>query len=151
MVIHGSIDMIQCICGQWTGRGLSCSSCGLSNTAMRIPNRGLIVRQPWADMIVNGDKPWEMRAIRTKIRGQIAIITGGHIIGEVELTDCLSPLRTKTEAISTLPFHKVKDHELLGKWKWPWVMERTVRYGDPIPVNVPRGAVIWVKDLRSRV
>lgn len=118
---------------------------------MRIPNRGLIVRQPWADMIVDGDKRWEMRATSTTIRGQIAIIAAGHIIGEVELTDCLSSLRTKTEAINTRPFHKVRDYDLLKKWKWPWVMERAVRYGEPIPVNVPRGAVIWVKDLRSRI
>lgn len=56
--------------------------------------RGLIIRQPWADMIMSGRKLWELRGSPTRVRGGIAIIAGGscQLIGVCDLADVKGPL-----------------------------------------------------------
>ena len=39
--------------------------------------QGLIIRQPYIDMILDGRKTWEMRSKRCNRRGQIALIQQG--------------------------------------------------------------------------
>ena len=41
---------------------------------------GLIVREPFASMIVDGKKKWEIRTRKTNKRGEIYIISNGKII-----------------------------------------------------------------------
>ena len=54
-------------------------------------NRGLIIKQPWIELILSGKKTWEMRSRPTHIRGKIGLIEQGTglIVGEVEIIDCL--------------------------------------------------------------
>lgn len=40
-------------------------------------DRGLIIRKPWIDYILDGTKVWELRSTRTKIRGEIGLIEAG--------------------------------------------------------------------------
>ncbi|WP_442951553.1 ASCH domain-containing protein [Paenibacillus sp. GYB004] len=49
--------------------------------------RALIVREPYASMIVTGTKIWEIRGSNTKIRGTVGIIAAGTgtVIGRCDL------------------------------------------------------------------
>ena len=115
--------------------------------------RALIVAEPYASMLVDGLKHWEMRTKPTNIRGRIGIISKGTgtIIGEVDLVHSIKsplPKRVGMEGINLNPFfkeHKIKDPTLLVKWKFPWTMENATRYKHPITYDHPQGAVIWVK------
>jgi len=49
--------------------------------------RALAVRQPYASLIVNGHKIWEMRSRPTNIRGRIGIYSSVHIPTELEKSD----------------------------------------------------------------
>jgi hypothetical protein len=46
---------------------------------------GLLVKQPWIDLILRGVKTWELRGSRTKASGRIALIQSGTgtVVGAV--------------------------------------------------------------------
>lgn len=50
--------------------------------------RCLKVNEPFASMIVKGQKVWELRSQKTNIREKIAIGTNGKVIGYADLCDC---------------------------------------------------------------
>ncbi len=110
-----------------------------------MPNRGLIIRQPWIDLILCGKKTWEMRSKPTKVRGRIALIESGTglITGEAYLTDSLDPV-TQIESGMFYSEHRISEAHLLERWRFPWVLENVKRYENPIPYFHPKGAVIWV-------
>lgn len=91
--------------------------------------RGLIVREPWASQIVEGQKPVEYRSRPTNIRGRIGIIAGGSgtVIGEVTLTDCRLPDDAEPE-----------------DYGWEWVLSNPIKYPQPRKYKHPNGAVVWV-------
>ncbi|MCA1054080.1 ASCH domain-containing protein [Rossellomorea aquimaris] len=110
--------------------------------------KGLLIKSPWIDLILEGKKTWEIRGSNTKTRGRIALIKSGSgmIVGEVNLTDCkelsLSDYQHRRE------FHCVDSEastELPYKKTYAWVFEKPIIYHEPIPYTHPLGAVIWVK------
>lgn len=115
---------------------------------MIIPDRGLVIRKPWIDLILSGKKTWEMRSAATKIRGRIALIEAGSglIAGESVLTGCIA-LFDSCDYIEHQDKHCITDLSLLEKWNCAWQLEGAKRYDEPIPYSHPMGAVIWV-DLR---
>jgi ASCH domain len=62
--------------------------------AQLIGTRGLMVRDPYASQLLNGEKSWEIRGRATQIRGPIVIYkTGtGQAFGVVDLVDVIGPL-----------------------------------------------------------
>lgn len=86
--------------------------------------RSLIVKQPWAEQIVNGLKSIEYRSRRTHIRGQIGIVAAGTgtIIGEVDLIGCEGPVNGL--------YH--------------WLLANPVSYKIPKHYHHPPGAQTWV-------
>ena len=108
--------------------------------------KGLIIGQPWIDLILDGYKTWEMRTTGTKFRGEFALIQKGTglIVGISNLVDSLAPLSPE-ELIVFKHKHNVdyeKQPELLN-WNTPWVMENSRRI-PPIRYKHRQGAVIWV-------
>ena len=57
-------------------------------------DRGLLIRTPYVDRILDGRKTWEIRGSRTAVRGPIALIRSksGQIVGQCELVDVQGPL-----------------------------------------------------------
>lgn len=114
-----------------------------------LPERGLIIRDPWVSLILSGKKSWELRTRATTIRGRIAIIRAGSglVIGEARLIDCL-PKQNRWELICGIPWHQVPrdqlDAAIEAGWVFPWVLENAYRYRDPVPYKHPKGAVTWV-------
>lgn len=109
-------------------------------------DRALIVKQPWVDLILSGEKTWEMRSQSTKIRGLVGLIEQGTglIVGEFYLDRVGEPLDNFDIGYGQ-HLHRVDDLTLLEKWRYPWILSRAQRYEEPIPYNHPQGAVVWVK------
>ena len=112
--------------------------------------KGLIIRSPWIDLILDGSKTWEMRSRPTSIRGRIALIKAGSglIFGMANLTDCLPTLKLDIMQ-STHTFHRIPDERMAAaidnKWTTPWVLKDVVKFGTPRPYVHPSGAVVWVE------
>jgi hypothetical protein len=115
-----------------------------------MPNRGLIVREPWVSLLLSGEKTWELRGSRTSQRGRTALIGSGTgaVLGEADLVGVVGPL-SREEIETSVARHCVK-----REWQtepmpygntYAWVFERAFRYPVARPYRHPPGAVIWVK------
>lgn len=109
-------------------------------------DRALIVRKPWIDLILDGQKTWEMRSRPTKINGLIGLVEAGSglIVGECFIEHSGESIKNFDLGYGQ-HLHKVEDLSLLEKWHYPWVISRAKRYKKPIPYSHPKGAVTWVK------
>lgn len=109
--------------------------------------KGLIIKEPWIDLILDGKKKWEIRGVTTKTRGKILLIKSGTgcIWGEATLIDCFRVSikqlqnhypqhRIPIETVTTIKYHN----------PCAWVLENPKRYDIPIPYKHPIGAIIWV-------
>lgn len=108
--------------------------------------KGLIIKQKWAELILNGFKTMELRGNNTKIRGTIEIIISGtkQVYGTVDLINCL-PL-DKESYNNDRDRHKVdlKYEFLPYKNTYGWILENPKLYDNPIPYNHKKGCAIWV-------
>jgi hypothetical protein len=111
--------------------------------------KGLIIRSPWIEKILKGEKTWELRGSNTRIRGKIALIGGGTkaIFGVCELTDAKGPLSVD-ELLASVHLHCLEKGELENglpyRKTYAWVLENPLAFTRPVPYGHPRGAVIWV-------
>lgn len=111
--------------------------------------KALLVKQPWIDKILSGEKPWELRGSRTKIRGPIALIQSGTgtVVGICELADVEGPLSLaklrRTVARHRVPPGYFKDGPPYPK-TYAWVLRGAIRFTRPVSYEHPSGAVIWV-------
>lgn len=107
--------------------------------------KGLIIKEPWIDLILNGEKTWEIRGSRTKLRGEIALIKSksGKVFGTVEIADCIElDLNIYQDSYR---YHCIQETTLLPyKRTYAWVLKNPKRYFEPVPYKHPQGAVIWV-------
>ena len=113
---------------------------------------GLIIKKKWLDLILAGQKTWEIRGSNTKVRGRIALIESGSglVLGEAHLVDVVGPL-TKREMLANVKKHHVTEETIRRglRYKSPhaWILTNAKRYRKPVPYDHPAGAVIWVKDV----
>jgi hypothetical protein len=114
-----------------------------------IPTKGLIIKSPYIEKILDGSKIWEMRSKATRIRGPIALIKQGtgQIIGVASLIDVKGPL-SQLERIHTIDKHQIPLERLKSgnteKWSFAWVLGSAQSLISPIAYKHPNGAVIWV-------
>lgn len=108
--------------------------------------KGLIVREPFASLIVDGEKVWEVRKFRTRVRGEILIISKGKAIGKAELVDVLGPFTPEElaehEAKHRVSFEFLKRYSN-GKPLYAWVLRNAERFERPKDVEMARGVQIW--------
>lgn len=115
-----------------------------------LPTKGLLIRQPWIDFILSGDKTWEIRGSKTNIRGTIGLIQSqsGLIVGTADLVGC-TPALTVEDMNKSHKLHCIS--ELFDDYNMPyggrpyaWILLGAKRLEKPIPYKHPQGAVIWV-------
>ncbi|WP_394217627.1 ASCH domain-containing protein [Halobacillus trueperi] len=109
--------------------------------------KGLLIKEPWIDMILNGEKTWEIRGTNTKQRGTVGLIKSGtgQVFGTVEIVDS-RPL-TKADYEKSTNHHGIPEEDckqMPYKQTHAWVLQNPVLYEKPIAYTHPRGAVIWV-------
>lgn len=88
----------------------------------------LIVKKPWIDQILSGQKTKEFRTSATNIRGKIGLIASGgrgKILGTVEICG-------------------VETCDNSGFGRFAWLLENPVRFDFPLSFDQPIGCVIWV-------
>lgn len=108
---------------------------------------GLIIKEPWIDLILKGKKTWEIRSSNTKIRGKIYLIKSGsgRIFGEANLINSfeinINQFKNNTDKHC---IHEV-DYLPYKKHIYAWVLKNPIKYKTPKPYTHLRGAVIWVK------
>jgi len=110
-----------------------------------ILERALIVRKPWIDLILSGQKTWEMRSRPTNVRGEIGLIEAGSglVVGSVNVVDSAMFRLTKHGFYETLDKHRLCNYDDT-KWKYWWELKNPKHFEMPIPYQHPRGAVVWV-------
>lgn len=112
--------------------------------------RGLIIREPWAGLILDGRKTWEMRSHGTAVIGPIAVISKGSgvVAGVVDLVGTRAAL-SADELAETVARHAIppdaQREAIAGGWLVPWELARPRRLTAPVPYDHPPGAVIWVR------
>lgn len=117
--------------------------------------KGLVIRSPWIDLILDGSKTWEMRSRATGMRGTIALIKAGSgmVYGTADLIDCLPALSVQQMRETTgrhgIPPDKIDAAAAQG-WTTPWVLDRVKRFDTPVRYEHPNGAVTWV-DLAGKL
>ena len=111
--------------------------------------RALLIRHPWIDMILDGQKTWEIRGARTSIRGKIGLIASrsGTVIGLCDLVDCIGPLTAEQFVKNAKRAGMRPSEATLGYYRqtYGWVLEKPRLLKQPVPYQHPSGAVIWVK------
>lgn len=113
--------------------------------------RGLIIRDPWAEMILSGTKTWEIRGSLTRFRGKIGIIKAGSkaVFGYCDLVDSRGPL-SLDDLLKTTNLHRISTTELEAaglpyKATFAWVFADARRLQRPQPYEHHSGAIIWVR------
>jgi hypothetical protein len=132
---------------------------GVKREARRaVVERGLVIQQPWVGMIADGEKIWEMRTRRTRLRGWIGLIEkgAGKVIG-VAYLKASPPVLRRSDHHLHYRKHRVKpdrsNKSYSDEYLFPWVMSKAIRLPKPATYKHPYGAVTWVKfsDEVSRV
>lgn len=112
--------------------------------------KALVIRSPWIELILSGQKTWEMRSRATRIRGPIALIKAGSglVVGTAEISDCL-PALNEAEMRAHQQHHRIPESEqasaMANRWTTPWVLSKVHALKDPVPYQHPSGAVTWVE------
>lgn len=121
--------------------------------AIKIPARSLVVREPWASLIVGGRKTWEIRRYPTRIRGRIGIVSRGRLIGAVRIVEVLGPF-TVEELVIHVEKHLTPEEILReyagGAQLYAWVLQEPEEFPEPFPVEPPRGPRTWVTESQVR-
>ena len=109
--------------------------------------KGLIIRAPWIDYILKGEKTWEIRGSNTSVRGRVGLIKSGTgtVIGTVEIKDSIE--LTLDDYRENSIKHGGDGQEALSlpyKRTYAWVLDQPSMFDEPFRYNHPMGAVIWV-------
>jgi hypothetical protein len=113
--------------------------------------RGLIVRDPFASQILDGDKVWEIRGRPTQIRGPVVIVKSGtgRAFGTINLVRVLGPL--ELDDLVNAPELPISEREEVMRNGLPYpntyayVLSNPKWFERPIPYRHPSGAVTWVR------
>ena len=108
--------------------------------------KGLIIKDYWANKILDGQKSIELRSSNTKIRGTIGVIISktSKVWGTVDIVDSIE--------LSDEDFYNLAEKHLVTcnredisyKKLYGWVLENPKRFEEPIPYDHKKGCVIWV-------
>ena len=116
----------------------------------------LLVREHWANLILDKQKSWELRGNPTRKRGTVAIAISGTSMlwGSVKIVDCVKIAeRVDGSFRSLLPLplncfqslHQVSDWDSVKYSQiFAWVLADPVRYESPRGYTHPQGAIGWV-------
>ena len=114
--------------------------------------KGIIIKKEWIELILSGNKVWEMRSSKVKHRGLVFLIEAGtgHIKGYCFIRDCFDINTINSPHSLNIKKHQVKDPSLLKKWHYAWVLDKVESLAKPIKYTHKKGCVIWV-DLSTNI
>jgi len=101
--------------------------------------KALIIREPWIDRILAGDKTWEMRSRTWKHTGPLALIRAGskQVVGMARMVNCRTAITDAVEFAKAERFHAILPSEqadaFRAGWTTPWVLAEMRRLDRPVP------------------
>ena len=110
--------------------------------------KGLIIGQPWIDLILSGEKTWEMRSNVVTHRGAFGLILKGSktVVGIADLLEVHGPL-TPEQLERSLDRHRVPSSVLdragARPWCYAWELANVRRLPSPVSYT-HRSEVRWV-------
>jgi hypothetical protein len=109
-------------------------------------HKGLVIREPWIDLLLSGKKSWEMRGQRPSYRGWIGLIRkgSGRVSGIARLVDVGYPLSPE-EMVAAFDKHRIPESMIrsgeVSKWTTPWKLSGIRVLREPVPYRHPNGAI----------
>lgn len=132
---------------------------------LKLPDRALLIREPFISLILMSRKRWELRGTPTKIRGRIGLVKSGSglILGECEIVGCDGPI--DHSALLNSPNLSSEEREALRRDGRPpylekgshtsktyaWILSQPRVYREPVSYRHPSGAIIFVDLTKPRV
>ncbi len=111
---------------------------------------GLIINQPYANLIINGQKSWELRsrpAPKSKIGFEIYLLSKGNILGKIKIQSSHGPINQK-KLKDNIHLHRVSLDELDDSLiLYVWEISISERFRVPKKYLHPNGARIWVRNV----
>ena len=110
--------------------------------------RGLIIREPYVKLIVEGKKTWELRRLNTKIRGYVALMYRGKLYGFAKLNDVF---KMKVDKLKKYYSKHLTENVAIDKYAndkaelYVWIFSDPIKLPKPIDISYPKGAQVWVK------
>lgn len=109
---------------------------------------GLIVKQPFADLIIDGQKEWELRSRsppNEKIKKELFLLSSGMVLGKIKITNhwelnSNELLKNQEKHCSSINL----DDEF---YSHVWEIQVTKKYSKPKKYGHPMGARVWVKNV----
>ena len=110
--------------------------------------KGLVIRQPWINLILQGRKTWEMRSQPCHHRGPVALIEKGTgtVVGLAKLIEAL-PAQSSDQLLANQSQHRIPPGEIAQViekgWIHPWVLTDVQRLETPVAYKHTSGGS-WV-------
>ena len=110
----------------------------------------LLIRQPWLELILSGEKTWEVRSMPTNIRHRILLAEPGTGMcsGQAIIDDVIKIQRADFASYANL--HQVRSPEgyaIIDKYVsiYAWQLRDVTRLSVQRPFKHPLGAITWVR------
>ena len=111
---------------------------------------GFIVKQPYANMIINEEKTWELRnriPPRHHINKNIFLLSKGYILGIIRILDYKKISIDELKNTNHLHGSGIYWSELTPD-TYAWIIHVVEKYENPVKYNHPNGAQIWVLNVK---
>ncbi len=114
----------------------------------QLPERGFRVKEPYASLIVQGKKRWELRKHPTRVRGRVGVIHGNRVLGTVEITDVHGPFTVeelKAHYDKHLADPRFLEQYAQGRPLYAWELGDAQEYPEPRPFTPKQGQQLWIR------
>ena len=115
---------------------------------------GLIIKEPYIDWILSGEKTIELRGFNTNKRGRIALIKSGSglVVGTVEVTNTFEiSNRRQYEQLRLKHCVGAEMKDIKYKSLWAWELKNPKALENPVKYPYKKGQQVWVKDALREV
>ena len=111
---------------------------------------GLIVNQPYANLIIDGKKKWELRTRKPptdKINSEVYLLSAGKMLGTIKITNTEGPLGID-ELKNNYSLHRSYIEDLNDDFvSYAWNIDICNVFDEPKKYFHPNGARVWVKNV----
>lgn len=111
---------------------------------------GLIINQPYANMIIKEEKKWELRNRKppsNKINSEIYLLSKGNMLGTIKIVGTNGPLDASTLKKNYIQ-HKTPIESIDDDYEsYVWELEVCKTFSEPQKYFHPAGAQVWVKNV----
>jgi hypothetical protein len=110
--------------------------------------QALVVPRPHVELILAGKRTWEIRGVKTKVEGRIALVASGSgtIVGVCDLVECLGPLTADMFRRNAAKTGMRPSDARFGSYRqaYAWVLAKPKRLKKAVAYRHPFGVTTWV-------